>query len=328
MENMEKLKKPSKTKEDRISTLLEEINLKDKQISNLNKELELKTRELEKVEELNAKIKTKDQLIKTKDEMIDNLQKSMKLKEDQIQTLKDSLELKSEQVNTLDSSVKIKDEKIEALEKSIELREKRIKTLVDTTVDKDALVENKKLVDDLEKKLEILNNELITADEDLEAMETENEKLRNQLAAVSGAKIIDWTDIEIPKSRILEKMREILMKALHNVTIAVPNIKDLQELYLYEVRSSVNLKISCYIDASLEEDAELLEEFESLDNISIRMYEGEDRYVIDRDGEELLFAVIGKKDMNYLVIHTRDPKHLKLFRSLVMEGWLRSRKIE
>ncbi|MFX0026681.1 MAG: hypothetical protein ACFE8M_09710 [Candidatus Hermodarchaeota archaeon] len=299
MENMEKLKKPSE---------VEELS--------------------GKVEELNAKIKTKDQLIKTKDEMIDNLQKSMKLKEDQIQTLKDSLELKSEQVNTLDSSVKIKDEKIEALEKSIELREKRIKTLVDTTVDKDALVENKKLVDDLEKKLEILNNELMTADEDLEAMEEENEKLRNQLAAVSGAKIIDWTDIEIPKSRILEKMREILMKALHNVTIAVPNIKDLQELYLYEVRSSVNLKISCYIDASLEEDAELLEEFESLDNISIRMYEGEDRYVIDRDGEELLFAVIGKNNMNHLVIHTRDPKHLKLYRSLVMEGWLRSRKIE
>lgn len=328
MENMEKLKNRTRTKGDRISTLLEEIKLKDKQISNLNKELELKIKELGKVEELNAKIKTKDQLIKTKDEMIDNLQKSIKLKEDQIQTLKDSLKLKSEQVDTLDSSVKIKDEKIEALEKSIELREKRIKTLVETTVDKDALAEKEILVDDLEKKLEILNNELMTADEDLEAMEKENEKLRNQLAAVSGAKIIDWTEIEIPKSRILEKMREILMKALHNVTIAVPNIKDLQELYLYEVRSSVNMKISCYIDASLEEDAELLEEFESLDNISIRMYEGEDRYVIDRDGEELLFAVIGKNDMNHLVIHTRDPKHLKLYRSLVMEGWLRSRKIE
>ncbi len=304
MENMDELKSQTKTKDDRISTLLG------------------------KVEELNTKIKTKDQVIKTKDEMIDNLQKSMKLKEDQIQTLKDSLKLKSEQVNTLDSSVKIKDEKIEALEKSMELREKRIKTLVETTVDKDALVEKGKLVDDLEKKLEILNNELITADEDLEAMEKENEKLRSQLAAASGAKIIDWTEIEIPKSRILEKMREILMKALHNVTIAVPNIKDLQELYLYEVRSSVNMKISCYIDASLEEDAELLEEFESLDNISIRMYEGEDRYVIDRDGEELLFAVIGKNSTNHLIIHTRDPKHLKLYRSLVMEGWLRSRKIE
>lgn len=304
MENMDELKSQTKTKDDRISDLLG------------------------KVEELNTKIKANDQVIKTKDEMIDNLQKSMKLKEDQIQTLKDSLKLKSEQVDTLDSSVKIKDEKIQALEKSIELREKRIKTLVDTTVDKDDLAKKEKVVDDLEKKLEILNNELMTADEDLEAMEKENEKLRSQIAAASGAKIIDWTEIEIPKSRILEKMREILKNALHNVTIAVPNIKDLQELYLYEVRSSVNMKISCYIDASLEEDAELLEEFESLDNISIRMYEGEDRYVIDRDGEELLFGVIGKNSTNHLIIHTRDPKHLKLYRSLVMEGWLRSRKIE
>jgi chromosome segregation ATPase len=328
MENMDKLKKRTSTKSDQISTLLEEIKLKDKQISNLNKELELKIKELRKVEELNTKLKTKDQLIKTKDELISNLQKSMKLKEDQIQTLKDSLKLKSEQVETLDSSVKIKDEKIDALEKTIELREKRIETLVKTTVDKDNLVEKEKLVEDLEKKLEILKDELTTADEDLEAMENENEKLKNQLAAASGAKIIDWTEIEIPKSRILEKMRESLMKALHNVTIAVPNIKDLQELYLYEVRSSVNMKISCYIDASLEEDAELLEEFESLDNISIRMYEGNDRYVLDRDGEELLFAVIGENSTNHLVIHTRDPKHLKLFRSLVMEGWLRSRKIE
>jgi len=328
MENMDELKSRTNTKGDRISTLLEEIKLKDKQINNLNKELEIKIKELGKVEELNTKIKTKDQVIKTKDEMIDNLQKSMRLKEDQIQTLKDSLKLKSEQVDTLDSSVKIKDEKIDALEKSIELKEKQTKTLIETTIDKEVLVEKEKLVEDLEKKLEILNNELIIADEDLEAMEKENEKLRNQLAAASGAKIIDWTEIEIPKSRILEKMREILMNALHNVTIAVPNIKDLQELYLYEVRSSVNMKISCHIDASLEEDAELLEEFESLDNISIRMYEGEDRYVLDRDGEELLFAVIGKHNTNHLVIHTRDPKHLKLYRSLVMEGWLRSRKIE
>ena len=325
---MDKSKSNSETKDDLINTLQEEIKLKDKQVSNLAKELELKTRDLGKVGDLNIKLNTKDQVIKTKDEMIENLKNSMKLKEDQIATLKDSLKLKSEQVNTLDSSVKIKDEKIDALEKSIELKEKQLKTIMETTIEKEKLAELQKINEDLEKKIEILTTELTTADEDLEAMEQENETLRNQLAAASGAKIIDWTEIEIPKSRILEKMRDILMKALHNVTIAVPNIKDLQELYLYEIRSSVNVKVSCLIDPSLEEDAELLEEFESLDNISIRMYEGEDRYVLDRDGEELLFAVIGKNENNHLIIHTKDPKHLRLFRSMVMEGWLRSRKIE
>ena len=294
----------------------DEVN--QKHLDTMQKEIEIK----------DLKLKTQDQVIRTKDEMIENLQNSIKLKEDQIQTLRDSLELKSEQVNTLDNSVKIKDEKIKALEKSIELKENQLKSLTETTVDKNILLEKDKNLEDLENKIEILKNELTTADEDLEAMEQENERLRNQLAAASGAKIIDWTEIEIPKSRILEKMKEILMKALHNVTIAIPNIKDLQKLLLYEVKSSVNMKISCYIDPTLEEDAELLEEFESLDNISIRMYEGQDRYVLDRDGEELLFAVIGKNESSHLVIHTKDPKHLKLFRSLVMEGWLRSRKIE
>ncbi|MFW9771836.1 MAG: coiled-coil domain-containing protein [Candidatus Thorarchaeota archaeon] len=293
-------------------------DLNQKHMNTIQKEIELR----------DLKLKAQEQIVKTKDEMIENLQNSIKLKEDQIQTLKDSLKLKSEQVNTLDNSVKIKDEKINTLEKSIELIERQLENLSDTSIDKNILLERDKIIQDLEEKIEALSKELATADEDLEAMEQENEKLRNQFAAASGAKIIDWTEIQIPKSRILEKMKEILMKALHNVTIAVPNIKDLQKLLLYELKSSVNMKISCLIDPSLEEDAELLEEFESLDNISIRMYEGEDRYILDRDGEELLFAVIGKNENNHLVIHTKDPKHLRTFRALIMESWLRSRKIE
>ena len=88
------------------------------------------------------------------------------------------------------------------------------------------------------------------------------------------------------KSEILKKMREILGNAVHNVTITVLDISDLRDLHLYEVRSSVNIKIMCNIDPSLEEDVELLEELESLDNITIRLYEDRDRFLIDRDGEE------------------------------------------
>ena len=92
----------------------------------------------------------------------------------------------------------------------------------------------------------------------------------------------------IPRSVILKKMREMLGNAVHNVTITVLDISDLQDLHLNEVRSSVNIKIRCNIDPSLEEDAELLEELESLDNITIRLNEDRDRFLIDRDGEELL----------------------------------------
>lgn len=311
---------------------MEEIDNLHKEIENLKEQLAIKNDELKKfrslLDQLQDQFKVKDEQLRTKDDLINNLKNTLKLLEDQIKTLKDSYTLKDEQVKTLDSSLKIKDEKIQTLEKSAELKEKEISVLLDTRVDKNSLKDKENEISGLKGKLEILKGELTKADEDLETLENENEKLRNQLAVASGSKIIDWTSIDIPKSKILTKMKEILMNALHNVTIAVPNIKDLQALTLYEVRSSVNMKISCYIDPGLEEDAELLEEFESLDNISIRMYEGEDRYILDRDGEELLFAVIGNADQNHLVVHTKDSKHLKFFKSVVMEGWLRSRKIE
>jgi len=308
---------------------MEELKLKENQIKSLQEEVENLQRELNlKVSELDKKFKDVDIKIKSKEELIQNLQNSMKLKDDQIQTLKDSLRLKGEQVETLDNSIKFKDEKIETLERTVKLKEEQLKTLKNTTVDINIITEKEKTIDDLREKLEILTGELAKADEDLEILEKENEKLRNQLAISESSKIIDWTDIEISKSDILKEMHKILMSALHNVTIAVPSIKDLQDLYLYEVRSSVNMKISCSIDPISGEDSNLLEEFESLDNISIRMYDAEDRYVLDKDGEELLLAVIGRNNNNHLVIHTKDPKHIKFYRSTIMESWLRSRKIE
>jgi hypothetical protein len=140
-------------------------------------------------------------------------------------------------------------------------------------------------------------------------------------------KIIDFTNIKITKSIILEKMREILEKAIANVTIVVPSIEDLQELYLYELRSSVSMKIACRINPEIEEHSELLDEFESLENIGLRNYGRVDRYVLTRDGEELFLAIIGSGDDNNLVIHTKDPKHIKLLNSISTEGWIQSRKV-
>jgi len=318
---MDELNNLSEANKDYLANLQEELKQKEHIINELRERLLSIEEGLKKFEDFDLKLKLKDDLI-------ENLKNSLSLKDDQIKTIKSSIDLKEEQVKTLEYSLKIKNVKIKTLEKSLSLEEEQLKELASSTVEKNILIEKDKKIENLQEKLKILNGELETADEDLEALETENEKLRNNLASASGPKIIDWTDIEISRADILKKMRDILNKSLHNITIAVPDIKDLQELHLYEVRSSVNMKISCYIDPSLEEDAELLEEFGSLDNISIRLYEQKDRFVIERDGEELLFAVRGKNEDNNLVIHTRDSKHQRLLRSLVMEGWLRSRKLD
>ena len=254
--------------------------------------------------------------------MIKTLQDSLKLKDDQLNTLKDSLQLKDDQIKTLEDSLNLKAEKIDTLEKTLKLKEEQLASQPAASADDSA-------IEGLQKEIDVLTSELAKADEDIEALEAELEKAQSS-ASVTGASdvtIQDFTNADITREEILAKMREILESALHKVTICVPNIEDLQDLYLYEVRSSVNLQISCLIDPGIELHADLLEEFESLDNIALRTNEGEDRYLILKDGAELLFAVVGEKENNHLVFHTKDPKHLVLFNSLVMESWLRSRKI-
>jgi len=282
----------------------------------------------EELKKVIKKFENYDLIIKSKEDLINNLNTSLTLKDDQIKTMIDSMNLKEQHNDTLNTSLQIKNEKIKDLEKNIRTLNEKMNLLNSSTVNKDLIAEKEEELGVCQNKLVILKGELEKQEEDLDLLEAENEKLRNDLASSSDPQIVDWTYVEIPKDSILKKIREILSKAVHNVTIAVPDIKDLQDLHLYEVRSSVNMKIMSYIDPSLEDDEQLLMEFESLDNITIRMYEDKDRFLIDRDGEELLFAIIGEGVNNNLIIHTRDVKHQRLLRSLVMEGWLRARKLD
>ncbi len=290
---------------------------KDALINKLQAEIEKKDETLRKVGESINKLNEKFQ---TQDSLINSLKDSIKLKDDQIKTIRDSLELKDQQI-------KAKDEKIATLGKTIKLKEEELKAQASSITDENLLKEKDEKINTLQKEIEILNDELSKADVDLETLELENEKLRQAQSSLSGSKIIDFTKTEITKSEILIKMREILEKGLHNVMIVVPTIVDLQELYLYEVKSSVNMRISCLINPGIDEHSELLDEFTSLDNISLRSYEREDRYVLVRDGEEMLIAVKGNSEKNHLTIHTKDSKHIRLFNSLTMEGWLQSRGI-
>ena len=268
---------------------------------------------MNEINSLKKQLEAKDNLIKIKDEQIKTLEKALTLKDDQIKTLEKTLLTKEEETKTLIKTIALKDE--------------QIKKLTSTAVDKTTLNEKQEEIDQLHKEIDILNEELSKADEDLESLALENEKLREAQKSSSDVTVIDYTNVQIPRSVILEKMREILEYAIANVAIVVPSIEDLQELYLYELRSSVTMKIACTINPEIQEHRELLEEFESLENIALRHYERKDRYVLTRDGEELFLAIIGSSNDNNLVIHTKDPKHIKLLSSISTEGWIQSRKV-
>lgn len=312
-------------------------------------------------EDYKIQLESKDSLIKSLQDNIATMKDSLNLKNEQIKTLESSLKIKDEKIETIEKSIKVIEEQIQSassssgeekavIQKELEIalaekeeirkeianvkeyNEKLQKRLEETVEERDVLKKNKEIAEtdneNLQKELDILNEELGKADKDLEQLELENEKLREASSKFLDSKIIDSTELEISKTEILEKMRKILQNAKHNIMIAVPSIEDLQELFLYEVRSSVSMKISCSINPGVVEHADLTEEFESLDNITLRNYSGEDRFTINRDSEELLFAVVGKSESNHLVIHTRDASHITLYNSLVMDSWLRARKLE
>lgn len=257
-------------------------------------------------------------------EIKDNL---LRLKDEQVKTLESSLNLKDEQIKTLGNSLNIKDEIAITLEKTIELKEDEIRKLTSSSIDKNILKECKEKIQKLEKEIKILNGELVKADEELEGLELENEKLRNSQAKSTDVKIVDFTHANISKSEILEKMREIIPNSNASLLIVTPKIEDLQELYLYEVKASVSVRVACSINPGIEEHSELLEEYESLDNITLKNYNLEDKYALVRDGEELLYGVTGKSENNILVIHTKDSNHIKLLNALPLEVWIRSRKV-
>ncbi len=262
-----------------------------------------------------------------KEKLINTLQESLKIKDEQINTVKESLRLKDEQINNLESSLNLKDQKIDTMQKSLEIKEQQMTVIENSLIDKSILQEKEKKIKELEKNIDLLNEELNKSDDEFEKLEAEIEKIKNSSLKSLENKIIDFTYVNISSEDILSKMKEILTDSVHNVMIVTPTILDLQELQLYEIRSSVSLKISTLINPGIDEHAQLLEEFESLDNISIRLYEGQDRFLVLKDGEELLFGVQGDKINNFLVFHTKDAKHISLFNALVMETWLRSKKI-
>ena len=258
-------------------------------------------------------------------EIKDNL---LRLKDEQVKTLESSLNLKDEQIKTLETSLNIKDDKTKTLEKTIDLKEDEIRKLTASSIDKNVLKEKDENIQNLKKEIEILNGELTKTDEDLGNLELENERLTNTQSKSTEVKIVDFTEANISKSDILKKMSEIIPNSNASLMIVTPKIEDLQELYLYEIRASVSVRVACSINPGIEEHSELLEEYESLDNITLKNYNLEDKYALGRDGEELLYGITGKTENNILVIHTKDPNHIKLLNALPTEVWIRSRKLE
>ena len=231
------------------------------------------------------------------------IENNVEVKTDEIfvKTLKENISYLEQEIRIIKELMELKDVKIKYLEEQLELKE---------------------------SELNMLNDELAKLDEELEFLKLENEKLKKVSPESSKLRIFDFNKLRVTESESKKKMRDILKKAHHSVTLIAPKITDFEDLKIYVVKSSVNLNLAALINLEIEKHMELLEELESFENVQIRNYEGEDRYGLLRDGEELLFAAIGSNADNYLKFYTNDSSQVKMLKNLITDAWLRSRKIK
>lgn len=264
--------------------------------------------------------------IQIKDSQIAMLNESLRLKDQQIQALNDSLAMKDQQMKTLQEAVKLKDDQIKQI-KLTSASSQEVGAIQVQLKDKQNILDEKKAqIEDLKKEVLKGKKEIDLLNQDLEAADKLSEELQKKLSDLSGSVgALDLEKVRYSREQIVTKIIEILNHAIHNVTIVTPSIEDLEDLKLFEVKNSVSVKVACNIDPANSKHSDLLAEFESLDNITIRQYDAKDRWGISRDNEEIFLGAVGE-DGN-LVFYSRDSLHLKLFNQIIMESWLRSRKI-
>ncbi|MHA1733640.1 MAG: hypothetical protein ACTSU5_16955 [Promethearchaeota archaeon] len=313
----------------------EQISAKEERIKLLSEQLEiLKSNQKMQGEGIASQLEAKEEQIKT-------LQSSLEMKGEQIDALKSSIELKNEQIQTLKENMLIKEEQVKTLKEDRDAKDKEIQEILQEVknqgspeeieqmqaliAQKERLIEERnERIAKLEEEIKLLNQDLDATDSDIEAMQKEIDELRSKGTTGDSA---DLKAIRLNRDQILEIMRDIIDRGIHNISVVAPLITDLEDLNIFEVPSSVNIKVSCMIDQTDDTHNNLLMEYESLDNLSIRAYDAQDRWAVSKDNEELFLAAVGQEVDQHLAFHTTDEKHIRLFNPIIMEAWLRARKI-
>lgn len=202
---------------------------------------------------------------------------------------------------------------LEKLSEKIDSLEKKI----DSLLEKDAKIK------ELEKENKFLTADVDACDDEVKALKKKNIGLETS----SQEGNVGIQPLIIKKEEIKDFLIQMLKRALHNVNITVPTILDLADLEVYDIKTTVNVNAACAVDQTIDEEQELLQEFEAFDNITIRNFEDKDRWICLKDNEELFIAAVNKNDEDdNLVLYCNKSSQLKLFNSLAMESWSLARR--
>ena len=294
----------------------------------LKKTLEQKEQEIAEItttfNELKISIEGLKAQLSSKDNLITTLQSNLIAKDDQVTTISGIVRTKDEQIDTIKNSLEMKDEQIFSLKNTEEAKENELQLLKQKVDSSKGMVSNT-FLEDKNKKIQELEKEIKLLNVDLEAADIRFEKLEGKLKNVGSPARGEIVMNTVTREQIVDFITDMVQRSVHNLVVTTPSIMDLAELGLYDARTSVNIKASCSVQSNTDHQ-ELLQEFEALDNITIRNFDSKDRWICLKDNEECLIVSIGEKSNG--AFFSNDHLHIKFFNALMMESWLLGRRLK
>jgi hypothetical protein len=197
-----------------------------------------------------------------------------------------------------------------------------------------------KQLEELQARVKFLDEENALLKNDIDAADRRIEELTARLEQNASASNFDTAPVNPPnpagpsqceviltREGVLQQIRKLMDDAMHSITLCIPSVLDIRDLDLHAVRSNIIVKIACNYEPGNAEHKEIISEFQMLENVSFRVFDSKDHWSVIKDGDALFLAVLGKNPGSIFGFLTHDPLHIKFFNSLVMESWLRGRKI-
>ncbi|MHA1109500.1 MAG: hypothetical protein ACTSRE_00250 [Promethearchaeota archaeon] len=297
------------------------------ELEDCRKKLELKEQEIAEItttfKEVKNSIEGLKQQLASKDNLITTLQSNLTAKDDQVGTISGMVRTKDDQIATINHSLQMKDEQIFSLKNTAEAKENEI-LLLNQKVDKSKGMVSNTFLEEKTKRVKQLENEIKLLNLDLKAADDEVEKLKDKINNAGTPAKGEIMMNSVSRDQIINFLTDMVSRSVHNLVLTTPSIMDLAELGLYDARTSVNIKASCSVEPS-NDDQELLQEFEALDNITIRNFGSKDRWICLKDNEEMFIASIGETNGAYF---SNDHNHIRFFNSLMQESWLLAKRIK
>ncbi|MFX1530453.1 MAG: hypothetical protein ACFFBC_05030 [Promethearchaeota archaeon] len=147
------------------------------------------------------------------------------------------------------------------------------------------------------------------------------------------ASLLSFKDVWFVRSveGIKAQINESLTRVKMRVHIVAPKLKDVDLIALTRLKSHINIRISTNFDIDNPEDQMRFNQIADYPNFTLRYYDRENLWSINKDFEEVVVCVISESEEGEIQIAGMGSvleEHVKLFAAVLEDVWIQSKKLD